>query len=120
MATTLVVAGRLYRALLETLERKEETAGVLLAKLYPLDGDDLKFVASGIRWIPDDAYAERKATSMSIRAEGYMPALREAETQGATPFWLHTHPGFSSSARPSKRDKVVDEQIQDLFRLRSG
>jgi molybdopterin/thiamine biosynthesis adenylyltransferase len=34
--------------------------------------------------------------------------------------WLHTHPGDSSSARPSPHDEIVDQELADLFRLRTG
>ncbi len=49
-----------------------------------------------------------------------MPALAEAERLGAVPIWLHTHPGDGASPRPSQHDRVVDAQLCDTFRIRSG
>jgi molybdopterin/thiamine biosynthesis adenylyltransferase len=47
-------------------------------------------------------------------------ALAEAETLGAVCIWVHTHPGAEASPLASKYDRIVDSEIADLFRLRSG
>ena len=38
----------------------------------------------------------------------------------ACPIWLHIHPGDRASPKPSKRDDIVDGELTDVFRLRSG
>ncbi len=55
-----------------------------------------------------------------IASHGYVPALAAAEAEACVPIWLHTHPGDGASPRPSHHDEIVDEQLCDLFRLRSG
>ena len=70
--------------------------------------------------MPDDAYLVRDATALSIASHGYLPALAAAEADLSVPIWLHTHPGNGSTPRPSKRDEIVDGELTDLFRLRSG
>jgi len=34
--------------------------------------------------------------------------------------WVHTHPGIGSIPHPSRHDDVVDSQLAETFRLRSG
>jgi len=57
---------------------------------------------------------------MSIRSEGYIDALGEAEVIGALCLWFHTHPGIDALPIPSKHDAIVDRELADLFRVRSG
>jgi molybdopterin/thiamine biosynthesis adenylyltransferase len=49
-----------------------------------------------------------------------VPPLAAAEADDSVPIWLHTHPGDGSSPDPSHHDEVVDRELTELFRLRSG
>lgn len=49
-----------------------------------------------------------------------MPALARAEHLGAAALWVHTHPGDGSSPAPSDHDALVDRQLAETFRLRTG
>jgi molybdopterin/thiamine biosynthesis adenylyltransferase len=73
-----------------------------------------------MRWVEESAYSRREYDGLTIRSEGYVQALAEAEMIGAACIWVHTHPGQDSSPQPSTHDQIVDRQIADLFRLRSG
>jgi len=97
-----------------------ESAGVLLASIVEAPNGDVRVLARKLRWIDGDAYLSRGELSLSIKSEGYVPALAEAEKMQAVALWVHTHPGAGASPRASAHDEKVDRQIADLFRLRSG
>ena len=120
MTVTLVVPEQIAGELFEAAGADVETAGVLLARHVETPGGDVRLLARGIHWVPDGAYRVREASEMSIASHGYVPALAAAEADQAVPIWLHTHPGNGTSPRPSKHDEIVDEELSDLFRLRSG
>lgn len=117
---TLVMTETLSRELLNVAGQELETAGVLLADLVEAEDGSIRLLATEIRWCPDDSYAERYETGLSITSDGYVPAIADAEASGATAIWLHTHPGEGASPRASHHDEIVDEQLSDLFRLRTG
>ncbi|MGH9919540.1 MAG: HesA/MoeB/ThiF family protein [Nitrososphaerales archaeon] len=98
---------------------KNETAGVLLAGIRRTESG-LGLLARELHWVPDDAYERRTPRSLSIPSSGYISALARAETIGAIPIWLHTHPGLDSVARRSQYDEAVDEELSETFRIRSG
>ena len=106
--------------LAEVASREVETAGVLLARTVTAENGDLRLLARDIHWVTDEAYLRREASSLVIESFGYVPALSAAESTGTVPIWLHTHPGKSSTPRPSLHDEIVDKELSDLFRLRSG
>lgn len=118
--TTLVVPDAIDTQLRGLLALDVETGAVLLVRLVPTAGNDLRLLATGLLLVPDEAYAKRERSQLVITSDGYVPALRAAEEAGAVPIWLHTHPRDGSSPRPSRRDDRVDEQLSDLFRFRSG
>ena len=120
MTVTLVVPEQIADELFEAAGADVETAGVLLARHVETPGGDVRLLARGIHWVPDAAYRVREAKEMSIASHGYVPALAAAEADQSVPIWLHTHPGNDTSPRPSKHDEIVDEELSDLFRLRSG
>ena len=120
MTVTLVLPQRIADELLEQGARDVETAGVLLARPVATPRGDVRLLARAMHWVPEDAYDLRTGTELRIASEGYVPALAAAEADHAVPIWLHTHPGSESSPCASRRDKVVDGQLAELFRYRSG
>src|SRR5579864_395303 len=97
-----------------------ETAGVMLAGIAEGPQGEIRLLARGLRWVAEDAYNRREWNSLAIGSEGYVRALAEAETIGATCVWVHTHPGNDAWPCPSDHDLIVDREIIDLFRIRSG
>ena len=120
MTITLVLPKHLADELFEAAAADVEAAGVLLARQLETPGGDVRLLGRSIHWVPDDAYRVREATELSIASHGYVPALAAAETDQSVPIWMHTHPGEESSPRPSRHDEIVNEELTDLFRLRSG
>lgn len=96
-----------------------ESAGVILARRVVTDSG-VRLLARSLHWVGSTAYIERTAKHMSIRPEGYIGALGLAETDRAVPIWFHTHPSEEGIPLPSCWDRKVDDDIADLFRLRSG
>lgn len=119
MTTTLVMAAGLERELVASLTEPRETAAVILARKVETEAG-VRLLARRIIWVDDASYLKRTATAMTITSTGYVHALSAAETDRSTAIWFHTHPGAGSTPRPSRHDRVVDDQIADLFRLRSG
>lgn len=120
MTVTLVLPEHLADKLRAAVLEKVESAGVLLARVVHTPNGDLRLLGRAMHWIPGDAYLLREAEALSIASHGYVPALAAAEAEQCVPIWLHTHPGKDSSPKPSHHDEVVDQQLTDLFRLRSG
>ncbi len=120
MAVTLVIPTGIEAELRAAALGPLETAGVLLVTTVQTPDASIRLLAREIRWVEENAYARREADGLSIRSEGYVHALGAAERMGATAIWLHTHPGTDSSPTPSAHDKIVDSQIGDLFRIRTG
>lgn len=120
MTVTLVLPEHIADELSTAVRDKLETAGVLLVRPVRTLSGHKRLLAREIRWVPGDAYLLREAKALSIASHGYVPALGAAEASDSIPIWLHTHPGNSSSPRPSRRDEIVDHELTDLFRLRSG
>ena len=120
MTVTLVLPRQIADELFDAVAADVETAGVLLARHVKTPGGDVRLLARETHWVPDDAYRVRDAQALSIASHGYVPALAAAEADQSVPIWLHTHPGNESSPRQSRRDEIVDAELADLFRLRSG
>jgi len=120
MTVSVVVPQALAEELHSVAQVSEETAGVMLAGVAQAPNGDVRLLARYMRWVDESAYSRREWDGLTIRSEGYVHALAEAETLGAACIWVHTHPGEDASPRPSKHDRIVDRQIADLFRLRSG
>ena len=120
MTVTLVLPEQIADELFEAAGADVETAGVLLARHVETPCGDVRLLARGTHWVPDAAYRVREAKELSIASHGYVPALAAGEADQSVPIWLHTHPGNDMSPRPSKYDEIVDEELADLFRLRSG
>jgi molybdopterin/thiamine biosynthesis adenylyltransferase len=119
IAPTLVlpdwIADEISRAALE----RNETGAVLLAGIARA-GDDLRILGRELVWVPEEAYDRRTPRSLSIRSTGYVGALGRAAQRGDVPIWLHTHPGHFADPTRSEYDEVVDDELRDTFRIRSG
>lgn len=98
---------------------RNEAAAVLLAGVARTQCG-LRLIGRDLMWVPDDAYERRTPRSLSIRSTGYVHALAQAEARGDVPIWLHTHPGRISEPTRSEYDEIVDEQLRETFRIRSG
>jgi hypothetical protein len=120
MAVSLVVTEQLHNELQCAAEFHKETAGVMLVGIGEAPNGDVRVLGRDMRWVPESAYHRRERHRLTIRSEGYVQALAEAENRGAACLWVHTHPGTKSVPKPSEHDRIVDSQIEDLFRLRSG
>jgi molybdopterin/thiamine biosynthesis adenylyltransferase len=119
MTATLVIPGPMAQEIHDHAQRPLEVAGVLLARRVDI-GEDVRLLARSMHWVHSAAYIEQTAAHMSIKSDGYVMALGLAETDRCVPIWLHTHPGEQGIPLPSCRDRKVDDDIADLFRLRSG
>lgn len=117
MSVTLALPEPITDDLTQKAALAEETAGVLLARRHQSVDGDIRLLGRTVHWAPPEAYRHRSSSEMVITPEGYVHALGLAEQDGAVAMWLHTHPG--GSPLPSKRDNVVDNNIADVFRLRS-
>ncbi|MFN7957249.1 MAG: ThiF family adenylyltransferase [Holophagaceae bacterium] len=120
MRVSLVLSMELSRKLVGLTDLDVETGGVLFAKPVHSDSGDIRLLARAFHEVPATAYATRKVDQLDIRSDGYVHSLGLAEAEGVVPIWTHTHPGSGSSPLPSIRDQVVDSQISDVFRIRTG
>ncbi len=120
MATTLVLPQSIADDLSDAAGRRVESGAVLLARRVDTPDGHLRLLGHAIHWVPDSAYRFRAADELVVSSEGFVPALATAEALKSVPIWVHTHPGPGGSPRPSSRDSVVDAQLANLFRLRSG
>ena len=120
MTVTLVVPDQVGHELYEATSAAVESAGVLLVRHMETPRENVRLLARSMHWVPDEAYHVRNSMELTIASHGYVPALATAEADNSIPVWLHTHPGKGASPRPSKHDRIVDEEIADVFRLRAG
>lgn len=103
----------------DKLNGRDETAGVILAgKAQGADG--LRLLGRQVHWVPGDAYDRRTPEALTVRSDGYMSVLARAEERGDIPIWIHTHPMHGGSPARSKWDKIVDDELQQTFRVRSN
>jgi molybdopterin/thiamine biosynthesis adenylyltransferase len=120
MTVSVVISQPMADDIEAVASRADETAGVMLASVVNSPNGDIRLLARGMRWVNDSAYAVRDWNRMSIRSEGYIRALAEAETLRASAIWVHTHPGNDAWPVKSDPDHVVDSEIAELFRIRAG
>ena len=118
VSITLVLPDPITNDLIGRATSPDESAGVLLARRHRTAHGDTRLLGRALYWAPPQAYLHRSPTAMSITPEGYVRALGLAERDSAIAIWVHTHP--LGNPLPSKRDKIVDSDIADVFRLRSG
>lgn len=120
MTSTLVLSQGITDGLIAAAHHPLETAGVLLASIVRTHNGDIRLLGREMQWLDDSAYYRREHDGLSIASSGYVHALARAEVLGAVAIWVHTHPGISSLPLASTHDEIVDREIADLFRLRSG
>lgn len=120
MNTTLVLAPSVTSQIMAAVALPLETAGVLLASTTESKGE-LRLLGREFIPVPEAAYLHRADDALSIASDGYVPALARAEMIHATAFWVHTHPGAAgASPRASSHDEIVDRELAELFRIRTG
>lgn len=120
MTVTLVLPEDIAAGLFTALSDELETAAVTLARITRTPEGNVRLLVRAVRWVPSEGYHRRAADSLDITPEGYIAALAEAEATGCLAIWTHTHPGNGSSPRHSVHDDVVDDQLSEVFRIRSG
>ena len=113
---TIAFPEPLWAELCQPLDLDVETAAIVVARPARSDGR-LTLLARHILWVPDAAYRRRERLGLEIVLSGYVPALKLAADDGAVAIFFHTHP--SGDPTPSEYDLVVDEQLRDLFQLRT-
>jgi molybdopterin/thiamine biosynthesis adenylyltransferase/proteasome lid subunit RPN8/RPN11 len=120
MTATIVMTSSIADELRHAAMGQVETAGVLLATTLEAADGGLRLLVREIHWVEEAAYARREADGLSIRSTGYVHALARAEETQSAAIWMHTHPGRDSNPVPSEWDEIVDRELADLFRLRTG
>lgn len=120
MTVTLVVPDSVAGKIAQISKQPLETAGVLLVSVVQVADQGIRLLAREYHAVAEAAYVRRHEDALTIASEGYVPALARAEQLGATALWVHTHPGEGSSPAPSRHDDVVDGQLAETFRLRTG
>jgi molybdopterin/thiamine biosynthesis adenylyltransferase len=96
-----------------------ETAGVILAG-FARTSSGLRLLARELHFFADTDYDDRRRDGMSIPSRAYLSTLARADDLHATPILFHTHPSGAVGPRPSEWDDIVDEQLCETFRVRSG
>lgn len=119
MSTTLRLTQPIHDELLAMATNRVETGAVLLAHLVPTDQGRSLLLATELILVDEAAYEVRTDQSLQVTSDGYVHALKRARMTGTVPIWVHSHPGDGSSPRPSRHDRIVNEQLTDLFADRS-
>lgn len=120
MTRTLVLTDAMVDDLAAKAHLPVETGGVLIASLIDDGKGDMRLLGRTIVWTPESAYRKRAVDELLVTSDGYVPALTQAEREGAVAFWLHTHPGKYGAPLPSRYDDKVDRDLADVFRLRTN
>ena len=120
MTVTMVLPAAISAQLRDLALLPIESGGVLLGRAVTTDSGKLRILIHKLCLVPEHAYAVREADGLEITSEGYVPPLRLAAESGSLAIWMHTHPGRGSSVQPSRHDRIVDHQLAELFRIRSG
>lgn len=119
VAATLSVDDRTYEQLYSAASSRLEAGAVVLATMVTSPTGHVRLTATKVIPVPDDAYLVRMSDRLTIGSEGYMHALAEAEATGTVALWVHTHPGNGSRVSPSRHDIVVNDELREVFALRS-
>jgi molybdopterin/thiamine biosynthesis adenylyltransferase len=119
MVGTVVVSDDQFADLVAAAAAPLEVAAVILGAVHRVPGG-VRFLVSDIRWVPDNAYVERRNDGLTVSSDGYVAALGEAEERGLAALWFHTHPHVEGRPTPSKHDDAVDDQLSEVFKLRTS
>lgn len=120
MNATLVIPQSIAATFTEIAGHPLETAGVLLVSVVAIDQVSVRLLGREYHPVPNASYLGRHEASLAIASDGYVAALARAEDIGAAAIWVHTHPGIGAVPSPSHHDDIVDTQLAETFRLRSG
>jgi molybdopterin/thiamine biosynthesis adenylyltransferase/proteasome lid subunit RPN8/RPN11 len=119
MRVTLVLTETLAEQIAEAATGDVETGGMLLARVVQVD-HELRLLARRYMPVPTEHYELQAVDAMTVRAEGFMPALAAAEQDQAVAIWFHTHPGPQSAPLPSLHDDQVDLKLAETVRIRTN
>lgn len=119
MRVTLVLTQLISNEFAAAAKRPLETAGVLLARVVRDGSGNVKLLARSMHWIAEEHYLVRNAVELRVASEVYVKPLADAEKNSEIGIWVHTHPN-GYPPQPSERDLLVDAQIADVFRIRTG
>lgn len=120
MTATLVLPQSLAEEMNNIARQTLETAGVLLVSVVKVGEAEFRLLGREFIPVSDAAYLLRNEDALTIASDGYVNALARAEELNATALWVHTHPGVGACPMPSSHDDIVDGQLAETFRLRSG
>lgn len=120
MSATVVLTEAVYEELLGLACAPVESAAVLLAHVVGSHPARPRLVVTAVHHVDEDAYLTRDHKQLEITSEGYMHALAVAAQTGTTAIWIHTHPGAGSCVSSSEHDDIVNEQLRQVFALRTG
>lgn len=116
---TLVLPEWIASELTALSNNQLETAGVVLAGVARTN-TGLRLLGAGLRLVPEDGYEIREPDRLSIPSRCYVAALSEAAARDLCAIFVHTHPSEVAEPRPSAWDDIVDDQLADTFRIRTG
>ena len=119
MTTTLVLPSDIADQISDATQQSVEVAGVLLVRPVEVE-NGLRLLGYKINWVPESSYLVQAHDDLVVASSGFVPSLGEAERDGASAIWVHTHPGEVGIPMPSPKDRKVDSEICELFRIRSG
>lgn len=116
LSSTVAFTEGVWSDVLGALSLPVESAGILIARIGA-HGDKRVVLVQQLRWVPEEYYLVREQFRLSIASPGYVPALAVAANDGAAAVFFHTHPGGDPA--PSIHDDEVDQELRDLFTLRT-
>ncbi len=93
-----------------------EAAAVLVVGVHRAAGR-LRLLARELHPVAD-AHCDRLPDEMTVSSAGWVGAVGRAAELGAVALWVHTHPGGDPT--PSRRDAIVDRQLEGPFTVRTG
>src|SRR6266850_1451827 len=117
---TLVLPDGISLGIMKAVLNPLETAGVLLASIVACENGELRILGREMHWLGEEDYSIREQDRLSIPAASYVRSLSRGEQIGAAAIWVHTHPAAVGIPLPSRWDEVVDSEIAEVFRIRTG
>lgn len=113
---TLVLTEPVAAALAALADGGLEAAAVLVVGVHRAAGR-LRLLARELHPVAD-AHCDRLSDEMTVSSAGWVGAVGRAAELGAVALWVHTHPGGDPT--PSRRDAIVDRQLEGPFTVRTG